>query len=129
MSGVLGFDNRYIAILLIIFLRYLVLASVAFLIFYYSKRKAWSFRKIQSNFPTLTDYQREFLYSVSTSIIFASLGYLFFFGPIAPYTLVYKDISAHSWTYFFVSVILTQYSLALTNATSQPFGSSTGLLD
>jgi lathosterol oxidase len=107
MSAAFGFKNQFYAILLIIFLRYLVLASAAFLVFYHFKKKDWSPGKIQLEFPALTDYQREFLYSVSTSVIFATLGYLFFFGPLAPYTMVYKNIHEHSWTYFFGSVALT----------------------
>ena len=102
-----GGSNRFIVILLIIFLRYVILASIAFFIFYHAKKNAWSFKKIQRKFPVLPDYQREFLHSVSTSIIFASLGYLFFFGPLAKYTLVYRDIHAHSLVYFFGSVALT----------------------
>jgi lathosterol oxidase len=98
--------NRFITILLVIFIRYVVFASIAFVIFYVLKKNAWSFKKIQARFPVLTDYQREFLYSVSTSIIFAVLGYLFFFGPLAPYTMIYKDVHAHSWGYFLLTIVL-----------------------
>ncbi|MBY0434941.1 MAG: sterol desaturase family protein [Cyclobacteriaceae bacterium] len=109
MEVLLGFGggNKFVGILLIIFIRYVLLASIAFALFYWIKRKAWAFRKIQLKFPTLSDYQREFAYSVITTVIFAALGYLFFFGPLAPYTLVYRDIHEHSITYFFVSVGLT----------------------
>jgi len=103
----LGTGNEFYVILLIIFLRYLILASLAFFVFYYAKKNAWSFKKIQSAFPVLSDYQREFLYSVTTTLIFASMGYLFFFGPLAKFTLVYPDIHSHSLGYFFFSVILT----------------------
>ncbi len=100
-------NNQFIIIFLVIFLRYVILAGIAFFLFYYAKKNSWSFRKIQTHFPSLTDYQREFLYSVSTTIIFATLGYLFFFGPIAQYTMVYRDIHAHSMVYFFGSVAIT----------------------
>ena len=107
MGGFIGIGNQFYAILLIIFIRYLVLASAAFLVFYYIKKNAWSFKKIQVKFPTLSDYQREFLFSVSTTLIFAVLGYLFFFGPVAKYTFIYKDIHGHSLWYFFFTVVLT----------------------
>lgn len=107
MGGFIGIGDQFYAILLIIFIRYLVLASAAFLVFYYIKKNAWSFKKIQVKFPALSDYQREFLFSVSTSLIFAVLGYLFFFGPVAKYTFIYKDIHAHSLLYFFFTVVLT----------------------
>ncbi|CAN5610671.1 sterol desaturase family protein [soil metagenome] len=99
--------SRFYIILLIIFVRYVILASIAFFIFYYLKKNAWSFKKIQKKFPAFSDYQREFLYSVSTAVIFAGMGYLFFLGPSAKYTMVYKDIREHSLTYFFFSVALT----------------------
>lgn len=107
MGGYIGIGDQFYVILLIIFIRYLVLASAAFLIFYYFKKSVWSFKKIQSKFPGLSDYKREFLFSASTSLIFAVMGYLFFFGPVAKYTFIYRDIHAHSLTYFFFSVVLT----------------------
>ena len=99
--------NQFYFLLLLIFFRYVVLASIAFLVFYYVKRKTWSFKKIQKQFPAFSDYQREFLYSVSTALIFALLGYAFFFGPLAKYTLVYRDIHAHSIGYFILTIVLT----------------------
>ena len=107
MGGFMGLGNQFYVIVLIIFIRYVVLASIAFLIFYYFKKNEWSFRKIQAKFPSLRDYRREFLFSVSTTIVFATLGYFFFFGPVAPYTMVYRDIRAHGIGYFFFSVGLT----------------------
>ena len=108
MDELMGIEgNRFYVLLFIIFFRYVFLASIAFLIFYYIGKKAWSFKKIQEKFPLVKDYQREFLYSVSTSVIFAVLGYFFFFGPLAEYTFIYKDIHAYSLTYFFFSVALT----------------------
>ena len=107
MGGFIGIDNQFYAILLIIFIRYLLLASAAFLVFYYIKKNVWLFKKIQVKFPAISDYRREFLFSVSTSLIFAVLGYLFFFGPVAKYTFIYKDNHAHSLIYFFFSVVLT----------------------
>ena len=99
--------NQFYFLLLLIFFRYVVLASIAFLVFYYVKRKTWSFKKIQKQFPAFSDYQREFLYSVSTALIFALLGYAFFFGPLAKYTLVYRDIHAHGIGYFILTIVLT----------------------
>lgn len=106
LSGYPG-GERFLIILLIIFLRYLLLATAAFLIFYRIRKSAWSFRKIQQRFPGWKDYRREILYSISTSLIFAGLGYSFFFGPLAPYTQVYRDISLHGWGYLIFTVLLT----------------------
>ncbi len=108
MSEALGLTGHpWTSFLLIIFLRYLILAATGFLIYYTWKKQSWSWKKIQEKFPARSDYTREFLYSISTAIIFATLGYLFFFGPLVEYTLVYKDLDAHSTWYFFGSVALT----------------------
>jgi len=108
MSDLLGItDNKALAIFIVVFFRYLLLASIAYLVFYVARRKSWSWKKIQARFPEGGDYRREFLYSVSTSIIFAILGYLFFFGPPANYTMVYRDIDQMGLPYFFGSVAVT----------------------
>jgi lathosterol oxidase len=108
MRELLGLTGHpWTAILLIVFLRYLFLASLAFLLFYVWNKRPWSWKKIQAQFPVRTDYWREFSYSASTSVIFASLGYLFFFGPLAKYTRVYQDFSLYGVGYFFGSVALT----------------------
>jgi sterol desaturase/sphingolipid hydroxylase (fatty acid hydroxylase superfamily) len=99
--------DRFFLILAVIFVRYVVLAAIAFVLYYVLFRSSWSFRKIQLKFPAATDYRREFLYSVSTSIIFATLGYLFFFGPLAKFTMVYRDIQAYGVGYLLGSVVLT----------------------
>ncbi len=99
--------NKMLIILLIIFLRYLLLASIAFLVYYVIKRKTWSWKKIQLKFPEGNDLRREFLFSISTSVIFATLGYLFFFGPMARYTQVYTDIQKFGLPYLFLTVLLT----------------------
>jgi lathosterol oxidase len=100
-------NNRFLIILLVIVLRYLILASIVFFVFYRVRRKAWFFRKIQQKFPAGRDYRREISFSISTALIFATLGYLFFFGPLAKYTMVYRDIHAHSMGYFIFTVLLT----------------------
>jgi lathosterol oxidase len=108
MVEVFNFNgNRFVSVLLVIFLRYVIFASIAFVIFYYFKRNEWSFKKIQTRFPVVNDYRREFLYSVSTAIIFATLGYLFFFGPLAKYTMIYKNLTDHSLGYFIFTIFLT----------------------
>ena len=108
MRELLGLTGHpWTSILLIVFLRYLFLASTAFLVFYVWKKQSWSWKKIQGWFPARTDYGREILYSLTTTLIFATLGYLFFFGPLVKYTLVYQDFSSYGTGYFFASVGFT----------------------
>lgn len=93
-------------LLLVIFLRYAVIALAAFLIFYRLKRKTWAYRKIQLRFPQDRDYWREFGYSVLTSVIFAAIGYVVFFTPFRAFTRVYVHYSDHSTAYFLFSIVL-----------------------
>lgn len=92
---------------IIILLRYLLLASLAFLIFYRWPLVRRSFMKIQSGFPKTKDYRREILYSLSTTFLFALLGYAFFFGPLVKYTHVYTDVHTRGMGYFLLSILMT----------------------
>lgn len=99
--------NSFLIILLIILLRYLILASVAFLIFYVVWKRKKARKKIQLTFPARSDYHREIAYSVSTAVIFATMGYFFFFGSLAKFTRVYYDLNQHSLWYLLMTVGLT----------------------
>ncbi len=108
MRELLGLPGPpWLGILIIIFFRYLILAGIAFTVFYILRRTKWAWKKIQPRFPAHKDLWREFLFSVSTTVIFAALGYLFFFGPLVKFTQVYRDIHQFGWLYFFGSVLLT----------------------
>lgn len=98
--------KNFQGILLVILLRYLVLAAVAFVIFYMIKKKAWSFKKIQHRFPLRKDYTREFGYSLVTALIFALIGYLVYLTPFVNFTKVYYKISDHGAAYLLFSVLL-----------------------
>ncbi|NOS93961.1 MAG: sterol desaturase family protein [Cyclobacteriaceae bacterium] len=91
-------------ILLIILIRYAVVAGIFFLIYYVWKKRAWAFQKIQSRFPQSIDYLREVGYSLLTILIFAAIGYVVFFSPLLSYTLVYQNISDYGIEYFILSI-------------------------
>ena len=93
-------------LLLIIFLRYLILAALAFLVFYVIRKEAWRFRRIQSRFPGAKDYWREIGYSIVTAFIFAIVGYTVFCTPMSRYTWVYYDINQYGIAYFCFSIVL-----------------------
>jgi Delta7-sterol 5-desaturase len=90
----------------VLFLRYLILAAVAFAIFYGFKKKAWQYKKIQAAFPKPNDYWREVGYSVITAIIFTVVGWTLFMTPIRAYTQFYTDWRTHGIYYFIFSVVL-----------------------
>jgi len=99
--------NSVTALFLLILLRYLIIALVAFLAFYVIWKSQRRFRKIQLKFPENKDYLRELGYSILTVIIFTAIGWLVFMTPIKNYTQVYWNVDDHSLGYFFFSVVLT----------------------
>lgn len=91
----------------ILLLRYLVIAGLAFVIFYILLKKRKSHQKIQLRFPGLSDYQREIIYSVITTVIFTLIGVLIL-SPnlLRPYTLIYSDVGTYGVGYIFISFFL-----------------------
>src|SRR5260221_10863447 len=85
-------------------IRYLIFAGLAYSLFYVWKKKNWYRFKIQQRFPKPSALKTEVLFSVATIFIFTSVIYLFVFGPVKNYTLIYKDIHAHSLWYFIFSI-------------------------
>lgn len=99
-------DGRFIVLFFIVLLRYLIIAAIAFLIFYQLKRQAWTYKKIQLRFPISRDYIREILYSVVTAVIFTLVGYLIFMTPFRTFTKLYTQLDEYGLSYFFFSIIL-----------------------
>lgn len=99
-------DGRFLVLFLVVMLRYLILAAVAFVIFYKVKRHVWRYKKIQLRFPQRRDYIREILYSIITAIIFALVGYLIFMTPFRSFTKLYTQLNEYGMGYFFFSIIL-----------------------
>jgi len=106
LSVYLTGDKNYWVIFLVIFLRYFILASLAFLVFYVFRRKSILFKKIQPKFPSKRDYLREMMYSGITAIVFAGIGYTVFATPLSKYTQTYWKLSEHSAGYFIFSIVL-----------------------
>lgn len=97
-------ERGFEGIFLVVLARYLIIATIAFLIFYVIKRKSWSYKKIQLRFPQSIDYLREIQYSVMTAFIFAIIGYGLLMTPIRAYTLIYVNFHEFSTTYFIMSI-------------------------
>ncbi len=86
-------------------IRYVVFAGIAFLLFYVIFRNQKRIRKIQRNFPKVSDYQRDISYSVLTIVIFTIVA-LVTFITLSPYNLLIKDISAEPTWYWAGTFIL-----------------------
>jgi len=81
--------------------RYLLLASLAFLIFYVLLKKKIAGKKIQQKFPRLLDYTREIGFSILTVFIMAFIPAIVIGSPsLSKYTRFYTDIQQHSMTWF-----------------------------
>lgn len=106
MDSMFNGSGNYLGLLFIIFLRYLIIASIAFGIFYLIKKEAWRFKKIQLKFPRQKDYWREIGYSVLTALIFALVGFTTFLTPVVNYTQAYFKIADYGVPYFVLSVFM-----------------------
>ena len=99
--------SHWLLVPLIIFGRYVILAAVAYGVFYVWKRRAWFFRKIQQKFPLRSDYAREVGYSAVSSAIFAAMAWLCLGTSLRPYTQFYSDIEQYGWWWLALSIPLT----------------------
>jgi lathosterol oxidase len=81
--------------------RYLMAASVAFIIFYVLLRRTVFYKKIQLKLPANKDILREIGFSITT-IFIAGFILVFLHDPaIAPYTTRYKSVDTYGWFYYF----------------------------
>ncbi len=101
-KGFFGWD----VVLVLILMRYVVVAGLFFIVYYKWKRSAWSFKKIQAKFPIGKDYLREIGFSLFTVFVFTTIGYVLLFTKVRSTTLVYTQLADYGWFYFILSVVL-----------------------
>ena len=100
------FLSAYSKIILIDFLRYFIPASAAFLLFWILLKKVLNHRFIQSNWPKSSKLWYEFRYSLSTVLIFATIGTGVHLANQRGYFHIYNGIQEYGWIYFFFSLII-----------------------
>jgi Delta7-sterol 5-desaturase len=88
-------------------LRYLIPASLAFLIFWVIARNGLKHLFIQKTFPKSKQLWREFAYSMSTVVIFSIVGFGVYSAEHSGLTLMYYQISDYGWVYLALSFIIT----------------------
>lgn len=88
------------------FMRYIIIAAPAFIVFYIILKKKWSPKKIQDRFPANKDYFREIGYSVITILIFVGVGLIVFATPLKDYNLRYDLVADRGWGYWWLSILL-----------------------
>ena len=97
--------TSWLDFLILIALRYFLLAGLAWLIWYAWLGKKIAFKKIQLKFPNNKDYQREILYSVCTIFIFSVVPTVVLLTPLRQYTqfYTYPDKYDASTLYFWLA--------------------------
>jgi Delta7-sterol 5-desaturase len=94
-------DSAWFKIFTVVSLRYVVIAGIAFLIWYILLKKRISFSKIQLRFPANKDYLREILYSLTTMLIFTFVTWSLLGNPaVKQHTTWYSDIEQNGKLYF-----------------------------
>ncbi|MBI3396196.1 MAG: sterol desaturase family protein [Spirochaetia bacterium] len=95
----------YSAIIMVDFLRYFIPAVGLFLILRAGER-VWRHKKLQATHASAKQPRREFIYSMSTVIIFSLHGLAIFLFKRAGFTAIYTDFSQYGWVYFFASIAM-----------------------
>ena len=93
--------------LVLLSLRYFIIAGIVFLVYYVWLKKKISFKKIQLRFPVLKDYQREIIFSSITIGIFSIIPFVFLGNSeIKKTTTFYTDRSKYGEFYFWSAFVL-----------------------
>jgi sterol desaturase/sphingolipid hydroxylase (fatty acid hydroxylase superfamily) len=100
------FLERWPLIFAIDSLRYAIPASLAFAVFWLWKWDALSHRRIQARRPSRKAFAREIRYSISTAIIFASVGLMTYHLSRAGVLRLYHDVGEYGWPYWFASIAI-----------------------
>lgn len=87
-------------------LRYFLFAGIAYFVFYVWQRQAMFHRKIQQKYPDWKEHRRDILYSISSGIIFGTLGVSVFLAKKQGYTQLYTDISEFGVPYLIFSIVM-----------------------
>lgn len=98
-----GLLHGYIIGVILVLLRYMLLAGAAFLIFYVIWKRVFIKYKIQQRFPNTARIGHEIRHSVYTAFVFAMMGTGIYFLKQAGCTKLYNDIDAFGWFYLVAS--------------------------
>lgn len=93
-------------IFLVDFLRYLVSAGFVFLFLYVWKENPFRKRKIQSKKATSSQFRKEFLYSISSVIVYTSVTLVVLALRKFGYFKFYNSIEEYGWGYLALSVVM-----------------------
>jgi Delta7-sterol 5-desaturase len=90
--------------------RYLIIASIAFFIWYVLLRRLNASKKIQAKYPHFKDYAREIGFSIATVFIMSFIPATILGSPeLAKYTKFYTNINQHSILWFVLAFPLMAF--------------------
>jgi len=97
--------QSWISFFLVVFGRYVLVAFIFWILFYKIKLHKIRYRKIQKRLPSNKDFAREITYSLISSVILATVGYVCISNNniVRSYTKIYTDISTKGWLYFWLA--------------------------
>ena len=87
-------------------IRYIVIAGVAFLLFYFLLAKKFLNSKIQTRPLKKKNIVREILHSCQSAIVFTVITFIILFTPLKNYTLIYDSIGEYSYWWIGISTLL-----------------------
>ena len=88
---------------LAIFLRYLVFAGTAFLIFYVLFKQRFFIKKIQQSYPKTQHLLNELSHSIATAFVWATIGIGIYWLRKNGYTHIYLSLNEYGWAYLVFS--------------------------
>lgn len=101
----LQFTDQFIYNSILLMLRYFILCGLFFAVFYVLFKNRLFKHKLQNKSPFRSEYIRDILYSLSSSIIFG-LVFSLTITVFLPYTKLYDNIDTYGQWYFWLSFIL-----------------------
>src|SRR5688572_31068310 len=87
------------------FLRYFLGAGLVFLVLWKWLGRRLAHRRIAPEYPPVRQVRREFTYSMSTVLIFASVGFWVYTRALNGCFTIYSDVADFGWAYTIASLI------------------------
>lgn len=101
-----GLETVFFTITILNLIRYILIAGIAYLLFWVILKHKMFVRRIQLRNPKLSDYIREISYSLFTITIFGIVGLIVFILRKHGYTKMYSNIGEYGIVYFWFSIIV-----------------------
>lgn len=95
--------SSWLDFLLLIGLRYFIIAGIAWIVWYVVRREKIIHKKIQPKIPDKKDYGREIFYSIITIFIFSIVPTVLLLTPIRKHTFFYSNLNAYPNWYFWLA--------------------------